>query len=361
MNATELFNSTNSTGIGPESAPAGPSLRDWIRDTTAAGAWFATAWLTVCIFLTHWLGLYAKYPAVTIRWVLYMELFYNIILGPIKWWPGSAFHDSLALNPTVAACYWTIFTNTFIGVGLLFLGTLAAFSLYQITGGLRPIRDIESRKLTKRAAIAFWVLSLSISGLNVSAGYTVIVWCHSSSLFAIVVKFSLMYIMLVLQVYWVVKSLYRIFTFSRKVQNLSKAVAEMDAEDDDVKEGDAKESKVRPTSRRLSTHYSAVWRGIPRPQVLLALRFGVILLTEAIMVLPNAYVEFQLNFITPTLSSTVVKMVAIGVFLGPILDGTLVWTHEKVSGYFSNTVFRSTSRSVHSSRTGNRNPSAPNR
>ena len=211
----------------------------------------------------------------------------------------------------------------------MFLGCVAAFSLYQITSGRSPITDEESRKLTMRAAAAFWVLSLGISGLNVSSGYKVILWCHSSSDFATVIKFGLMFIMMVLQFYWVTRSLHRIFSFSRKVHNLTKV------EDDNSVDGNAEEPGNKESNRRFSAPAHSVretlLRGIPRSQVLLALRFAVVLLTEMIMVFPNGYVEFSLNFIAPTVSPWVVKMLSVGIFLGPILDGALVWTHEKVT------------------------------
>lgn len=302
------------------------ALEGWVRDVSTVGCWFATVWLAVVICVTWHQNLYALYPAVTIRWVLYIDWAYNVFLGPLKWWHRSPLHVHLALRPNGPSCMFSIFIETFIDTGEVFLATIIAFSLYEVSTGLRLLEPAQNRRRGWIVAATFWTLSLLVATINVSFGYKVVLGCRSASPEAVALKIGVVAVLVLFQLYFVAKSVKGLFNLRRRVHALRQDEVRLEGGDDGLTAVVPKGRGERSLVRRLTSPHVC----LPHVQRLLAIRFSIILVSEAVMVFPTVLLELRIHFVSMEVSPAFTKIVTIGTFLGPIIYGSVLFTHKKV-------------------------------
>ena len=269
----------------------------------ATSCWIATFYLGIVIILITLSRTYRNYPGSALRWILYIEWASSLVYGPIKWWPKSTFHIPLALAPGPAACYFTIFTDTFFIVGVVYSSTICAYAFYTLTANASfDVSENERRRKNFWAAAGFWFFAGGLSGLNISGGYHINGWCQSSSKSIVGTKLAIVCCMFVAQVYFVLHGIVRL---SRLQQHFTRMSTEGDG---------------------------AVARGcfaLSRSQRVLCAKFLTILVTQLISWIPQAYAEFSFTFIGPT-SLEFLFFLSSGHSIGAVIDATAILLNDEV-------------------------------
>ena len=308
MNVT---NTTNSTGTGGEAGP--DAFYVWLTTIFAYGTWAVGIYMAIAILLVWRLGLYSKYPGFLIRWVLYLECVANLIVGPIKWWPSSPFHEVLVLAPTAGSCYFTILYDTFIGIGVIFCSTVAAYAIYKLSSGTSTARATGEEGACC-VTVLFWVVAGGLAVLNISQGYVVKAWCVSTSRVVIGFKVAVAFFLIAVQVCCLVMFAWKLIGHQKNMMSLNSSGA---------------------SNRKSSLKHASMLHAlanVPVAQRQLLIRFLVLLFSQFITWVPLIWSEFTLIFWTPP-SMPLLKLLCVGFFLGGFMDATAALCHRNVYNY----------------------------
>lgn len=289
MNSTS--NSTLEV-VDEESAGFYEFMTTYFRILTTA----SSAYLIFVILVVWYLKLYTTYPSFALRWILYLECIANAIVGMFKWNPYSPFHDILALNPNDGSCYFTIIYDTFISMGIIFLGTVAALSITELASP--ELKRIDTKFRTRLVTALFWIIAAGLSLLNISDGYVITGWCNGGSKIITGFKMAVAFTMFAIQILCLVKTYFKL----RKMNKLHAEINE--------------KSGMRSA-------------GLPPQQIEMLLRFLVIILSQGICWVPLVWAEFVVNFVgAPSWGN--IYLLCYGFFIGAFMDGTAVLLNSKV-------------------------------
>ena len=307
----------------------GEDLLSWISRVEVPGAWFAASFVT-CVILTIWyFNLYGRYPAVALRWTLYLECIFCYIVGPIKWWTESAFYAPLVTNPTLAGCLFTVTYDTFLSIGIVFSATVSAFALYELTSNGMVLENDEAklRRKEKLSIIFFWIFTLGFTVPSVATADMINGWCMPKEPVLVAIKLCVVVLLIVAQVVFVILSFVRLarMNFWMKVRAATMNEQQEGEEDDGEKPAETRPSAMPPSS------VIGVKSNLSTRQQLLAVRFFVLVMSEFLGWLPLIYAEFLQNFSTGA-TELIFRVIVVGVFVGPIFDGLIALVHPDLYG-----------------------------
>ena len=303
------MNSSNLTSLGsnPNATIDNPYI-GFATTVHAVGCWIATVYIGIVIVLITLTKTYRQYPGSALRWILYIEFASNLVYGPIKWWPKSMFHVPLAVSPGPIACYFTVLTDTFFVVGVLYSATICSYAFYALTANISFDSDgPDGRRKNCLALTGLWVLAGGLALLNISGGYHLDGWCQSSSKAFVGVKLCVVLCLFLAQVVFVIVGVSRLGRLERHLTKHS------------TEGGQIKEGCCNMTPK----------------QQWFAFRFATILATQLVSWVPLAYIEFVSTFVGPPVLQ-LLYLASAGLFVGGIIDATVLLLNEDIKKWLLN-------------------------
>lgn len=284
-----MTNSTNGTMVTKED-----EFRDILNTVHSTGSSIAVVYLALIIAVIWKLGLYKTYPAFTLRWTLYLELWFNIVTC-VTWSEFSPLHQVLLINPTAASCYFSVFNDTFCAAGVIYLSVIAAHALSRITASRR--RVVHKARHTLLVKLMFFVITIGLGFMSASGVYVIAGTCSVKSKVTIAIKRYVLSAFFLAQILLVVQLICNIIVSNNTITSSKSKCAGCTA--------------------------------IPSSHATLALRFVVILVTQALSWFPMLSLEYQANF-NSGVPTYFVLFSAYGTSIGPIIDGTCLLWNKKI-------------------------------